>query len=215
MTQLHCLNCGSPLTPEDIFCGTCGTAVSAARRGGPPRVEPVPLTTMAPGPAWAGTTAQAPPAPAAARGGAGGTTWWQAGPEPVEVMPPDQFFDHAVAQPGGPLSNSTRYLCAAAYLNPKFANEVISELVASHRAVAPSLGIDLLPIIRHCLNARQAQLLRDVLLTVLLIAGLFLATVPIIAILIIALCLSALPGVEWERRSPAVPGSGSHRRLPR
>lgn len=207
MTQLHCLNCGSPLTPEDIFCGTCGTAVSAAGRGGPPRDEPVQLHTMAPGTAWAGTTAPAPPASApshgGAHGGAGGTAWWQGRPEPVEVMP-DQFFGHAVAQSGGPLSNSTRYLCAAAYLNPKFANEVISELVASHRAVAPSVGIDLVPVIRHCLNARQAQLLRDVLLTVLLIAGLYLATAPIVAILIIALCLGALPGVEWERRSLGV-----------
>ncbi len=120
------------------------------------------------------------------------------------MVPPDQFFGHAVAQPGGPLSNSTRYLCAAAYLNPKFTNTVISELLASHRAVAPSLGIDLIPIVRHCLSARKAQLLRDLLLTVLLIAGLYLATVPVIAILIISLCLSALPGVEWERRALGV-----------
>jgi hypothetical protein len=159
---------------------------------------------MAPGAAWAGTSAQAPLLSVAARGGAGGTTWWQPGPEPAEVVPSDQFFDHATAQPGGPLSNSTRYLCAAAYLNPAYTNTVISELVASHRAVAPSLGIDLIPIIRHCLDARKAQLLRDVLLTVLLIAGLFLATVPIIAILAILFCLSFLPGVNWERRSLGV-----------
>ncbi len=200
MSQLQCADCGSALTPEDIFCGTCGTAVSAANRGGAPRAEPVQVSTMAPGTAWAGTSARVPPA-SAARGEAGGTTWWQSRPEPVEVTPQDQFFGHAAAQPDGPLSNSTRYLCAAAYLNPDYANSVISELVASHRAVAPSLGIDLIPIIRHCLNARKAQLLRDVLLTVLLIAGLFLATAPIIAILVISFCLSFLPGVQWERRS--------------
>jgi len=201
VSQVKCVNCGSPLTPEDIFCGGCGAAVSAAVRGGLPRTEPVGAKTMMPGTAWAGPSAQAPSASAAARGGAGGTAWWQPSPEPVEVIPPDQFFDHATAQPGGPMSNSTRYLCAAAYLNPAYANAVINELVASHRAVAPSLGIDLIPIIRHCLNARRAQLLRDVLLTVLLIAGLFLATVPIIAILVISFCLSFLPGVQWERRS--------------
>jgi hypothetical protein len=201
VNQLQCVNCGSPLTPEDIFCGGCGIAVSAAGRGGPPRAEPVRVSTTAPGPAWAGASAQAPPASVGARGEAGGTAWWQSRPEPVEVAPPDQFFDHAVAQPGGPLSNSTRYLCAAAYLNPAYANAVISELVASHRAVAPSLGIDLIPIIRHSLNARKALLLRDALLTVLLIAGLFLATAPVIAILVISLCLSFLPGVQWERRS--------------
>src|SRR6266566_4752549 len=200
VSQLQCADCGSALTPEDIFRGTCGTAVSAANRGGAPRAEPVQVSTMAPGTAWAGTSARVPPA-SAARGEAGGTTWWQSRPEPVEVTPQDQFFGHAAAQPDGPLSNSTRYLCAAAYLNPDYANSVISELVASHRAVAPSLGIDLIPIIRHCLNARKAQLLRDVLLTVLLIAGLFLATAPIIAILVISFCLSFLPGVQWERRS--------------
>ena len=73
--------------------------------------------------------------------------------------------------------------------------------MASHRAVAPSLGIDLVPIIRHCLNARKAQLLRDVLLTVLVIGALYLATAPTIAVLIISFCLSFLPGVQWERRS--------------
>jgi hypothetical protein len=201
VSQLQCAECGSVLTPEDIFCGTCGTAARAANRGGVTGAERVQVSTMAPGTAWAGTPAQAPPAPAAARGGAGSTTWWQSRPEPAEVVPQDQFFGHAAAEPDGPLSNSTRYLCAAAYLNPEYANSVTSELLASHRAVAPSLGIDLIPIIRHCLSARKAQLLRDVLLTVLLIAGLFLATAPTIAILVISFCLSFLPGVQWERRS--------------
>ena len=200
MSQLQCAECSSALAPGDIFCGTCGTAASAVNRGGA-GAERVQVSTMAPGTAWAGTSAQAPPAPATARGGAGSTAWWQSRPEPAEVVPQDQFFGHAAAQPDGPLSNSTRYLCAAAYLNPEYANSVTSELLASHRAVAPSLGIDLIPIVRHCLSARKAQLLRDVLLTVLLIAGLFLATAPIIAILVISFCLSFLPGVQWERRS--------------
>jgi hypothetical protein len=162
---------------------------------------------MAPGSAWAGTSARAPRVPGAPRApdtpraGEGDSAWWRSAREPAEVIPPDRFFGHAAAQPGGPLSNSTRYLCAAAYLNPKYANLVISELVASHRGVAPSLGIDLIPIIRHCLNARKAQLLRDVLLTVLLIAGLYLATIPMIAILAVLWGLSFLPGVKWERRS--------------
>lgn len=219
MAPLQCVNCGFALSPEDIFCGSCGAAASAAGaassaassaaasaapRGGPPRAEPIQVNTMAPGPAWVGASAQAPPASVAARGGASDTGWWQPRPEPVEATPSDQFFDHAVAQPSAPLSNSTRYLCAAAYLNPKYANAVISELVASHRAVAPSLGIDLIPIIRHCLNARRAQLVRGVLLTVLLIVGLYLATVPIFAVLAISFCLSRLPSVNWERRSLGV-----------
>jgi hypothetical protein len=101
----------------------------------------------------------------------------------------------------GRISNATRYLCAAAYLDPKYANQVIGELVASHRAVVPSLGIDLGMIIRHCLHARRIQLIRDLLLTVLVLGGLYLATVPTIAIMIIAFFLGFLPSATWERRS--------------
>jgi len=139
--------------------------------------------------------------------GTADTAWYQQRQaEPRQAAPPqpDAFFTHAASQRGGPLSNATRYLCAAAYLDTAFANTVISELVASHRAVVPSLGIDLVPIIRHCLNARKAQLLRDLLLTVILIGGLYLATVPTIAILIFSFFLKFLPGVEWERRSIGV-----------
>src|SRR5438067_2324022 len=54
--------------------------------------------------------------------------------------------------------------------------------------------------LRFCPDAGR-YMLRDVRLTVLLIAGLFLPTAPIIAILVISFCLSFLPGVQWERRS--------------
>jgi hypothetical protein len=102
------------------------------------------------------------------------------------------------------MSNVTRYLCAAAYLDPRYANAVIGEFVATHRAVVPSVGFDLGLIIRHCLNARKIQLTRDVLLTVILVAGLFLATVPTIIIMVLAFCLGFLPGVTWERKSIGV-----------
>lgn len=100
-----------------------------------------------------------------------------------------------------PLANATRYLCAAAYLDPPFANTVIGELLGTHRAVVPSDGIDLIPIVRHCLNARRMQLIRDVLVSLLLLAGLVLATVPTVAIVIITFFFGFLPGVKWERRS--------------
>jgi hypothetical protein len=202
VTQPPCVNCGSALTPEDIFCGACGTAASAADRGGAPRAKPVQVDTRRPGPAW-GTSVPVPPATSPVAQGTSGTGWWQPGGEPAEVTP-GAFFGHAASQPGGPLSNATRHLCAAAYLDPMYANKVISELAASHRAVAPSLGIDLVPIIRHCLSARRAQLLRDVLLTILLLAGLYLATVPTIAILVVSLCLSALPTGQWDHRSVGI-----------
>ena len=111
------------------------------------------------------------------------------------------YFTHASARPPEPMSNATRYLCAAAYLDAAFANGVIGELVASHRAVAPSRGIDLVPIVRHCLKARNMQLTRDVLLTTLLLIGVFLALSPLVLILVITFVLSFLPGPHWERRS--------------
>jgi hypothetical protein len=197
VNPLQCVNCGAYPAPGDSFCGDCGTAISTARHGDPPRAEPAQVNTMAPGSSWAGTAIRAPVAPR----GETESFRWQPPPAEPAGAPVDGFFTHAAAEPSGPLSNSTRYLCAAAYLDPAFANSVISELVASHRGVAPSLGIDLVPIIQHCLSARRAQLFRDFLLTIVLIIGLFLATAPIIAILIISFFLSFLPGVRWERRS--------------
>jgi hypothetical protein len=111
------------------------------------------------------------------------------------------FFGHATARPAGRMSNATRYLCAAAHLDPFFAGAVIRELIGSHRAVAPSRGIDLIPVIRHCLLARRMRLARDAVLTCLLILGVFVALGPLLLILAIAFCLAFLPRPGWERRS--------------
>lgn len=176
MTQLQCTNCRLPLMPDDAFCGNCGTRAQASHRMSAEYTDTL-----------AGTRNAVPPQ--AARTGAALS---------------GKFFGHAVARPVGRMSNVTRYLSAAAYLNPRYANVVIGDLVASHRAVVPSVGIDLGLIIRHCLNARKMQLTRDILLTLLLAAGLYLATIPTIGVMIIAFCLGFLPGVEWERRSVGV-----------
>ena len=122
------------------------------------------------------------------------------------------YFTHASAVPPEPMSNATRYLCAAAYLDPSFINGVIGELVASHRAVIPSRGIDLVPILRHCLKARRMQLIRDVLLCVLLLIGVALVRAPLVLILIITFLLGMLPKAHWERKSlggKALAGAGA------
>jgi hypothetical protein len=111
------------------------------------------------------------------------------------------LFEHTASRPAQPLSNATRHLCAAAYLAPWFANQVIGELIASHRGVAPSRGIDLDPIIRHCLKARRMKLVRDIVLSVLLLVGLVTATVPLIFILAVTFLGGFLPAADWERRS--------------
>ncbi len=173
MPQAMVCHCGFPFGDEDAFCGNCGD-----RRDQP--AEPA----TAPTPAAAGG---APVAQAAAG-------VWR--PPPAEL-----HFTHARARPPGPMSNATRYLCAAAYLDPFFANGVIGELVASHRAVAPSRGIDLVPIVRHCLKARKMQLVRDAFLSALLLVGLLLAQAPLVGILLVTFLLGFLPGPRGQRRS--------------
>ncbi|HUC56981.1 MAG TPA: hypothetical protein VMA95_06245 [Streptosporangiaceae bacterium] len=113
----------------------------------------------------------------------------------------EPFFWHAPSRPSGEMSNDTRYLCAAAYLSPAFANQVIRNVLAPHRAVVPSAGIDLGPILRHCLNARKLALVRDLALALLLIAGLLTWPGQVILGLVIAFAVGFLmPGGGWHRR---------------
>jgi hypothetical protein len=184
MTQMMVCNCGSAFEEEDMFCGNCGNprALTATPAVPPPTVRPEPPPTVS----------QPVVPPEDTPGG-------QARRE--ARLRGGGFFSQATAQQPGPMSNATRYLCAAAYLSPLFANTVIGELVESHRAVVPSRGIDLIPIIRHCLKARKMQLVRDFLLSILLLLGVILATGPLIVILLIMFLLGFLPGTRWERRS--------------
>src|SRR5579875_154118 len=116
--------CGYAFQDGDQFCGNCGTPFPAAQ----PADSPIPQ----------GSGQQVPP---------------------LREHSAAPFFSHAAAPPRdtleqpSPMSNATRYLCAAAYLDSGFANNAIEHLIASHRAVVPSRGIDLIPIMRHCLKA--------------------------------------------------------------
>jgi hypothetical protein len=73
-------------------------------------------------------------------------------------------------------TETTRYLCAAAHLNAPFRNYVIKHIVEEdHKAVGESFGADIVSIVRHCLAARQREILRDIALMlsllVLIISG--------------------------------------------
>jgi hypothetical protein len=109
-------------------------------------------------------------------------------------VPSDEgpFFSHARARPSGPLSNATRYLCAAAYLDNGFANRVILHLLATRRAVAPSINFNVGPVLRHCLRARKNILIRDIALTVIVLAGLLIKTLPTLDFLLFTLILGVL-----------------------
>lgn len=68
--------------------------------------------------------------------------------------------------PGPTRSAATRYLCAAAHLDETFRLRAINELLFQpHRAVAPSFGVDIVPVLRHCLLAHRRVLLRDGVVT--------------------------------------------------
>jgi hypothetical protein len=94
-------------------------------------------------------------------------------------------------------------MCAAAYLNPGYANDVIAEVLEDeHRAVVPSYGYDVEPVLLHSLRARRLALGRDAALTLILIVGLWQLTLPTTLVLMVGLCI-AVP--LWARRYRAVP----------
>jgi hypothetical protein len=114
------------------------------------------------------------------------------------------FFRHEPARPPGRLNNSTRYLCAAAYLDHNFAKRVIGGLLLNRRAVAPSLNVDIGPVIWHCRRARRNLLFRNIVLYVIVLAGgHFLDQSATYASLSCAAILGSLPAARWRQRGPA------------
>jgi hypothetical protein len=64
--------------------------------------------------------------------------------------------------------DATRYLSAAAHVDPEFARRVVRELlVAEQRLPVPVPGIDLVTVVRHCIASRSRRLYRDAALVVL------------------------------------------------
>jgi hypothetical protein len=115
----------------------------------------------------------------------------------------------AASEPLAPIrmpSMTTRYLCAAAHLDERFAHRVIRQIVDErHRAIAPSPGIDLPLVIRHCLAARERTRARDLALSALVVPFLALALYAHsgsgVAILLVVAAAVAVGAVEqWVRR---------------
>jgi hypothetical protein len=166
--------CNLPLDADDVFCGSCGTPA--------PRSE---STTV-----WPGTTRQYDEAPNGQRDTA---------PSPAGAAA--SFFSHEPRRPRGPLSNSTRYLCAAAYLDNEFANRVIRKLLATRRAVAPSLNVDIGPVISHCQRARRNLLIRNIALVAIVVVGLIASLPAALSFLSYAFLLGWLvPRFKWRQR---------------
>ena len=106
---MECSHCHAVMDSGDLFCGDCGTPL-------PP-----------------------PPALTGAQAGSNGNGRWPATGRTVprqasaahENGSSGPFFSHARTRPAGRMTNATRYLCAAAYLDAGYAATVIRELVAS------------------------------------------------------------------------------------
>lgn len=86
---------------------------------------------------------------------------------------------------------TTRYLCAAAHLDPDYANNIIAEyLIEPTRAVPPSPGVDSVAVLREAVAARRRRKIRDgMLLSLVLlvaVASLTLAALWLIAAFLLA-----------------------------
>ncbi len=104
-------------------------------------------------------------------------------------------------------SDATRLLCGAVYTDATFRTRVLDELLYHpHRAVAPAYSIDVVPILQHGLFALRRVLIRDGILTVLLVLLLFTWTelaLPIIALFLVFVVFSTFSG----RRSAGASGT--------
>lgn len=78
----------------------------------------------------------------------------------------DEIAEPAMPTVGVPeWTETTRLMCAAAYLDSTFAQEVIEEIVDEpFRAVQVPAGVDLIPVVKHCLAAQRQKAVRDMVL---------------------------------------------------
>ncbi|GAA1807017.1 vitamin K epoxide reductase family protein [Actinomadura chokoriensis] len=117
------------------------------------------------------------------------------------------LFEHGRRSPDDatnePLQNTTRYLCAAVYLDRRICAQVISEFLDdAHRAVVPSFGFDVGPVILHALQARRYRLLRDAVLAAIWLVALALLGAVVFAYFLVWLAVAICYATPWRRISP-------------
>jgi hypothetical protein len=89
----------------------------------------------------------------------------------------DEVAEPAMPPVGTPeWTETTRLMCAAAYLDSTFAQEVIDEIVEEpFRAVQVPAGVDLVPVVKHCLAAQRQKAVRDMVLLAIFVVCVLLA----------------------------------------
>lgn len=98
-------------------------------------------------------------------------------------------------------TDTTRLLCAACYLNPLFRFEVHENYIeARHNAIAPSYGVDLPIVVRHCLDARGRAFVRNLCVVGLLIVCslVMLKSVPLAAVAFAVGLFAISFSWEWQ-----------------
>ncbi|MEU7799120.1 hypothetical protein AB0J14_15170 [Micromonospora arborensis] len=123
----------------------------------------------------------------------------------VPDEPQAALFDFPSYQEPPRLSDTTRHLCGAAYLDLEFADTVIREVIEDERrAVAPSFGFDLNAIVRHCFRARHRYLVRDGILFGLLVLGLVISFFGTVFWLLLGITVLAARSPELRQLPPRV-----------
>ena len=72
----------------------------------------------------------------------------------------------------------SQYLSAAAYLDEKFRDDVLTQAFDKHRFLGPSYGVDVASVVRHCLESLHMTRRRDQILAGVLLVGI--VTFPLI-----------------------------------
>jgi hypothetical protein len=95
---------------------------------------------------------------------------------------------------------TTRYLAAAAQLDPAFARQVVRRIIGEpFQAVAPAAGADVVVVTRWALAALRRQAKRDAVLACLLLLGMIALFVFWTWLVLAALAVSAILVVAYER----------------
>jgi hypothetical protein len=82
----------------------------------------------------------------------------------------------AAAQRTRRASDATRYLCAAAHLDSRFARMAVHAILQEEqRVIAPSFGVDVHTVLRHCVAARRRRGVRNALLALMVASPLYLS----------------------------------------
>jgi hypothetical protein len=89
---------------------------------------------------------------------------------PARPLPGTGTRPFAPAAEGGAAdrdwTEATRLMCAAAYLEGTFAQDVVDDILEEdHRAVNIPTGVDIATVAKHCLAACRQKVVRDLLLT--------------------------------------------------